>query len=157
MMTVESIKNLAREIVAEARKLSTAHTNAGAAPVNYACIFAHSQAEYEEMVTLAGQLGSVVEDTAMGPIFHITPLATEAGILKLLKIRRPDPKRPQRGYADFTVADYKTFKQAYLGKAGFRLIERPRMEMIELTDEAFDVLAYYSYPSLADVLRIPQS
>ena len=153
-MTLGELKKLTQEIVSEARRLSAAHTNEGDAPVNYACIFAQSQAEYENMVVLAGQLGTVVEGTPMGPVFHITPLPTDAGMLRLLKIRHPDPKRPERGDADFTVSDYQTFKRTYLGKPGFGLIERKHMEMIELFDPSFNVLAYYSHPPLADVLKI---
>ncbi len=155
-MTLGDIKTLAQHIVAEARKLSAAHTNVGDAPVNYACIFAHSQSEYEEMVLLAAELGPVIEETEMGPIFHIAPLTTEAGTLKLLKVRRPEQRRPQLGYADFTVFDYETFKRTYLDAVGFRLIVRPKYEMIELSDESFNVLTYYAYPPLLDVLKIKE-
>jgi len=153
-MTVTKLKELIRKIVAEARQLNAAHTDERDAPVNYACIFAQSTAEYEELIDAAGQLGSVVEDTAMGPVFHIAPLSTDAGMLPLLKVRRPDPKRTERGDADFTVTDYDTFKKTYLGKPGFNLIRRPKMEMIELIDPSFNILAYYSYPILADVLKL---
>lgn len=153
-MNVDNLKKLTQEIVAQARVLSEKHTDERNAPVNYACIFAQSESEYEEMCSLAQQLGTVAQDTAAGPVFHIAPLSTEAGELRLLKIRRPDPKRPERGDADFTVSDYQAFKQMYLGKPGFSLIKRPNMEMIELLDPTFHVLAYYSHPPLAEVLNI---
>ncbi|MBI4092820.1 MAG: hypothetical protein HY420_02745 [Candidatus Kerfeldbacteria bacterium] len=153
-MTVDELKKLTREIVAEARRLSAAHTYQGEAPVNYACIFTQNLSEYEEMVNVARKLGPVAEDTAMGPVFHISPLTTDAGMLRLLKIRRPDPKRPERGDADFTVADYEKFKESYIGRPGFGLIKRPEMEMVELADPAFNVLAYFSHPTLAEVLKL---
>ncbi|MDO8619810.1 MAG: hypothetical protein Q7R64_00480 [bacterium] len=152
-MTVADIKILAQQIVAEARKLSVAHTNEGAAPVSYACIFAHSQSEYQEMVKVVGELGPVVKETPMGPIFHITPLTTESGVFTLLKVRRPEDRRPQLGYADFTVSNYERFKGTYLGTTDFRLITRPQYEMVELSDKAFNVLAYYAFPSLPEVLN----
>lgn len=153
-MNIDDLKKLTQEIVAQARLLSARHTSEGDAPVNYACIFTQSQSEYQEMVTLARQMGPVVDETATGPVFQITPLHTDAGDLCMLKIRRPDPKRPERGDADFTVSDYQGFKKKYLGKSGFALIERPNMEMIELIDPTFNVIAYYSHPTLAEVLGI---
>lgn len=153
-MTVDELKGLTREIVVEARRLNAAHTYERDAPVNYACIFAQNPAEYEEMINAARQLGPVADDTAMGPVFSIAPLSTDAGTLRLLKVRRPDPKRPERGDADFTVADYDTFKKTYLGQPGFSLIQREHMEMIELIDPSFNVLAYYSHPTLAAVLKL---
>lgn len=153
-MTPEELKALVQKIVAEARRLNATHTDEPDAPVNYACIFAQSQAEYEEMVNVARQLGPVADDTATGPVFHIAPLSTDAGTLRLLKIRRPDPKRPERGDADFTVADYDAFKKRHLSKPGFGLIQRKHMEMLELIDPSFNVLSYYSHPTLAEVLKL---
>lgn len=153
-MTIDDIKKITQEIVSRARQLSLKHTNETDAPVNYACIFTQSQSEYEEMLDVASQMGSVVEETSTGMVFHITPLPTDAGDLGLLKIRLPDPKRPERGDADFTVSDYQAFKNTYVGKPGFALIERENMEMIELRDPSFSVIAYYSHPTLGEVLGI---
>ncbi|HHT9116067.1 MAG TPA: hypothetical protein ACFYEL_06320 [Candidatus Wunengus californicus] len=153
-MIIDDLKKLTQEIVAQARLLSAKHTSQRDAPVNYACIFTQSETEYEEMLDLARQMGSVVDNTPTGPVFRIATLSTEAGYLEVLKIRRPDPKRPERGDADFTVTDYKVFKKTHLGKPGFSLIEREKMEMLELIDPSFDVLAYYSHPTLAEVLGI---
>lgn len=153
-MTIDELKTRIQEIVAEARQLNAAHTDQPEAPVNYACIFAQSLSEYEELVNVARQLGSIVHDTATGPVFSIAPLPTDAGMLRMLKIRRPDPKRPERGDTDFTVADYHSFKKTHLGKPGFSLIQRKDMEMIELLDPSFNVLAYYSHPTLAEVLNL---
>ena len=153
-MTIDDLKKLVQEIVAQAHLLCAAHTSEGNAPVNYACIFAHNAAEYEELANMAHQLGPIVQETPMGPVFHIKPLSTSAGVLELLKIRRPDPKRTEKGDADFTVADYESFKKAYLGRPEFGIIKRPEMEMIELIDPLHDAIAYFSHPTLADVLKI---
>lgn len=143
-----------QEIVAEAQRLTVARASEVEAPVNYACIFSQSGAEYEELVVLARQLGPIVQETAMGPVFQIAPLATAAGTLELLKIRRPDPKRTEKGDADFTVADFETFKKAHLGQSGVSVIKRPEMEMIELADPPYNALAYFSHPTLAAILKI---
>ncbi|OHB19829.1 MAG: hypothetical protein A2666_02995 [Parcubacteria group bacterium RIFCSPHIGHO2_01_FULL_47_10b] len=153
-MATTNLTTLIQQIVAEAQRLSIAYTNQQHAPVNYACVFTQSADEYEDMVRIANQLGPVVQETAMGPVFHVVPIVTVAGELRLLKIRRPDPKRPERGYADFTVSDYETFKKTYLGKPGFGIIKRVEMEMIELVDPSYNAVAYYAHPTLATVLGI---
>lgn len=153
-MTIEKLKKNIQEIVSEAQRLCAAKTCEGKAPVNYACIFSQSEVEYQELVSLACQLGTIVQDTKMGPVFHIAPLTTVAGDLELLKIRRPDPKRKEMGDADFTVADYESFKKKYLGKPGFNQIIRPSMEMVELIDPSHNAIAYFSCPALSTVLKI---
>lgn len=148
------LKDMVQKIVAEAVRLRDSRTPEREAPVNYACIFAQDEQEYETLLTAANKIGKIVQETAMGPVFYIEPLETAAGTLRLLKIRKPDEKRTERGDADFTVTDYQKFKKRYLNKTGFKLIERSDMEMIELTDSEFNVLAYFSNPSLGKVLKL---
>jgi len=135
-------------IVKQAQELKDTHTAEKSAPVNYAAIFSQSQEEYAELLAAANQLGKVVEQTPTGPLFQITPLETAAGKLQLLKIRLPDKTRPERGDADFTVANYQEFKKKHLGKLGFKLIKRETHEMVELIDSKFNVRAYFSNPPL---------
>jgi len=153
-MNREELISLVQMIVAEAKELSDKHTTEKSAPVNYACVFSQSSEEFETLLPLAHVLGSVVEDTKMGPVFQIKPIDTVAGKLELLKIRKPDQKRVERGDADFTVTNYSEFKKMYLRQPGFNLIVRENMEMIELADPAFNVLTYFSNPILFDVLML---
>lgn len=76
-----------------------------------------------------------------------------SGTLPLLKIRQPDPTRPERGDADFTLSDYKAFKQWALVQPGFKVITRTNMEMIELMQPGYNVRVYFSYPTLVEVLK----
>lgn len=153
-MDIEELKTLVQEIVADSLLLSVKHTSEDKTPVNYACVFTQSQEEFKEMGEVAHQLGEVAQDTSTGPLFYIAPLSTVAGNLRVLKIRLPDSKRPERGDADFTVSDYESFKKTHLSKPGFSLIEREEMEMIELIDPSFNVLAYYSHPTVAELLKL---
>jgi len=153
-MNTEDLKILFQTIVAGAFELCKAKTNQDQAPVNYACVFSQSEQEYETLLAVAKQLGKVVQETAMGPVFYIEPLKTVAENLRIIKIRKPDEKRKERGYADFTVDDYATFKKTYLGKPGFGVIERPNMEMIELIDPDFNFIAYFSNPPLGKILNL---
>lgn len=154
-MESNDLEALVLDIVREARKLKDAHTTEISAPVNYACVFAQSKDEYDSLIQAVQQVGTVVQETKAGPVFRISPLNTVSGTLKLLKIRKPDPTRPERGDADFTVSDYSAFKKACLEKSGFRLIERKTMEIIELIDPIFNVRAYFSHPTLGQVLGVP--
>jgi len=151
-MTSDELIRMTQDIVVSAKELSMKHTTEGDAPINYACIFSQSEEEYDELVEVAREAGSVVQETGTGPVFDVSKIPTIAGELRLLKIRKPDPKRAERGDADFTVSDYYAFKKRYLDQPGFDLIERENMEMIELSDPDFDVLAYYSHPPLGEVI-----
>jgi len=154
-MTLGSLRTCAQHIVSDAQALKDKHVvEQKDAPVNYACVFAQSDGEYEALLQEAQELGKIVKNTKMGPVFLVEPIETVAGPLRLVKIRKPDPERTERGDADFTVADYPTFKTSVLGKPGYKLIDRPDMEMIELADPEFDVLAYFSHPILIETLGI---
>lgn len=153
-MTLEEFKNLVKQIVKESCKLKDSFTDEKDAPVNYACIFCQSDEEYKIFFSLAEELGKVIKDTATGPLFHIKDLETVAGNLKLLKIRKPDETRKERGDADFTVSDYIAFKNKYLHQPKFSLIEREDHEMIELVDSSFNVRTYFSYPPLDQLLGV---
>ncbi len=153
-MTTSELKKLVQEIVVASKCLSETCTYEKDVPVNYVCVFTHTDEEFTELINCANEMGKVVQETAMGPVFLIPPISTVAGILRILKIRKPDKKRPERGDADFTLSDYPQFKEKYLKQSGFDLIVRPNMEMMELMNPCYNVLVYYSYPTLAEVLNI---
>ena len=131
-MSVEDLKKMVEATVRQAMELKDRHTAELNAAVNYACIFSQSQGEYRELVETTGRMGNMIQQTPKGHLFQVSPMETTAGPLQLLKVRRPDPTRPERGDADFTVVDYPAFKKNSLGKKGFKLIKKENFEMIEL-------------------------
>ncbi len=133
-------------IVPRALELSKLYTVDEQLPINYACIFCQNDSEFEEFNKQAGDVGSVVEQTPTGPLYKFNKsLETVAGPLWLLKIRKPNSERQERGDADFTLKNYKEFKEKYLKDSEhFKLIERENFEMLELRDEKFNVLSYFS-------------
>lgn len=147
-MNAEDLKKLVQKIVERACVLKDQYTSETEAKVNYACIFCHSENEYAEFVKLAKSFGKILEETYSGPLFQIEPLQTVSGKLQILKIRLPDDKHIDLGDADFTIVEYSTFKEKYLKKPGFKLIERSNIELIELMDPLFDIRAYFSNPPL---------
>ncbi len=153
-MKIEDLKKFVQEIVKDATELKNKHTDQKGAPVNYACIFSQSEAQYADLIETVEKFGKIVEQTPKGPLFQIPPLKTVSGVLQLLKIRIPDSTRPERGDADFTVSDYPSFKKKYLSQKGFCLIKKPNFEMLELVDPKFGVRAYFSDPPLDKQLEI---
>ncbi len=141
------MESLIKKIVSEAKALKDKYTDQKNIPVNYACIFCQSTEEQKYFLAEASRLGKVIEETPSGPLFQIY-LDTAAGKLQLLKIRKPDPARPERGDADFTVPDYPSFKEKYLGQPGFSLMQKEKLEMIELYEKGADVRVYFSFPPL---------
>ena len=147
-MTAEDLKQLIQEIVRQSHELKNKHTAEKNAAVNYSAVFSRDKNEYKELYDAAKQIGKVIKNTPTGDLFKVDGIDTVAGKLKLVKIRLPDPTRHERGDADFTLADYIMFKEKYLSKTGFKLIERKDFEMIELIDPSFNVRAYFSNPPL---------
>lgn len=112
--------------------------------IDYVCIFSHSQDEYSELIKQASLLGRIVDNTKTGPVFKFNrPPETILEKPKVIKIRFPDKTRPERGDVDFTT-DYQRFKSKYVDNNGFKLIKRDKFEMLELKDDKFDVLVYFS-------------
>jgi len=153
-MDAKDLKIKIKNIVKTATALKNKHIDDKNAPVNYACVFSQSKDEYDELVEVARKIGNVIKETPTGLLFRIEPLPTISGILKLLKIRLPDPTRPERGDADFTVSDFPDFEKKYLPRSGFKLIKREKSKMVELMDTEFDVRAYFSNPPLDKQLGI---
>jgi len=153
-MLKEELQKMIQSIVSQAKELKDKHLIGDDSSVNYAAIFSQSDNEYKDLLEAIKEIGEVILNTKTGPLFKIIPLGTVAGNLKLVKIRKADKTRPERGDADFTVDDYDKFKKEFLDKEGFKLIEREDFEMIELIDSEFNVRAYFSNPPLDKQLKV---
>lgn len=153
MNTVEFVQ-LVQHIVKRAKELKNKLTSAKYAPVNYACIFAQTDEEYAALHATAKTLGKIVKGTPSGDVFQLPIIKTVSGDLQIVKVRKPDVTRQERGDADFTVDNYEDFKKRFLGSPGFKLITRTDMEMIEVMASGFEVRAYFSNPTLEHVLGI---
>jgi hypothetical protein len=153
-MDTEHLKTKVKSIVEKATILKNKYINNKNIPITYACIFAHSKEEYDELCDVTRNIGKVLQETPTGIIFRIDPLSTVSGVLELLKIRLPDAKKPGSGYGDFTIPDYPGFKKKYLAKKGFHLTRRENYEFIGISDPESDVGAYFSNPPFDKVIGI---
>lgn len=144
-MTPEILIHLVQDIVQRAVDLKDRHNVEVGARANYCCIFTQNEDERESMLDAAAYIGHVILETPSGPIFLLrTAIHTVAGDLRLLKIRRPDPARPERGDADFTLADYAALRARAVQDPAFAVVTRPECEMLELVGKDLNVRAYFS-------------
>ena len=152
---MESIKEIVDYIVENAVKLKNKYAEEKSASLDWVAIFTRSEEEFKDFLKKTNSLGEVIQDTETGPIFKLNhPVKTKAGDLLIIKIRKPDKTRPQRGDGDFRIDNYVEFKKKCLTNKHFSLIERKDHEMLELKDDGFDVLVYFSNPPISKVLGV---
>ena len=131
-------------LVGRSAQLKNKFTNASTAPVEFACIFCQSEKEYRGVTNPIEKVGKIVQDTPSGFTYLLDkPIQTIAGPLRLVKIRKPDIHRTERGDADFNT-DYKEFKKKYQNNPKFELVKRDTFEMLRLSDSNFDVMTCFS-------------
>lgn len=141
-------------VVSRSVELKNRYTNAATAPIEFVCIFCQNGEEYKKFIDSTETLGKVVERTQSGFTYLLDkPLKTIAGPLRLVKIRRPDPNRSERGDADFNT-NYKDFKKKYQGDSRFELIKRESFEMLRLSSPNFDVMSCFSNIPKSNALSI---
>lgn len=153
-MTQVDLQKIIDYLVKKTVEVKNKHTEEKNLEIDYVCIFSHSDNEYQDLLKLAAEIGTIADQTPTGPVFKFnSPPETKAGKPKVLKIRIPDSSRPQRGDCDFNT-NYPEFKSKYLHKPRFSLIVRPNFEMLELKDPEYDILAYFSSIPLSKKLGI---
>jgi hypothetical protein len=141
-------------IVDESIKLKNKYTSEINVPIEFACIFSKDDNEYRDFTETIIEIGKVVQDTPTGSTYLlINPIETQAGILKLVKIRKPDPSRKERGDTDFNT-NYSVFKKKYQDNPLFELIKRDDFEMLRLSDPKFDIMVCFSSIPLSKSLNI---
>lgn len=144
-MNRKTLENIIHYLVKQAVEAIEANTEEKNLPVDYIAIFSKNEQEFKNLEQLVRPLGKEIDKqtSKTGLTFLLDqPIKTSAGLLKLLKVRKPDPTRSQRGAPDFRVHNYQQFKDKYLQKSGnFTLMIRKDFEMIEL--KGVDVLVYF--------------
>lgn len=143
-MVSQNLKEIIDYIVGQGVAALKQFTNEPNFVLDYLAIFSNNESEYNTFISIAQPLGKEIdpETVKTGRTFLLQePIETSHGALRLIKIRKPDPTRPQRGAPDFKVPNYEEFKNRYLKSSGnFTLMLRDNYEMIEL--KGVDVLVY---------------
>jgi hypothetical protein len=141
-------------IVDHSIELKNKFTNVSTAPVEFACIFCQNEKEYDKFTNSIEKLGKIIQNTPNGLTYLLDkPIKTVAGPLRLVKIRKPDSQRPERGDADFNT-EYNNFKKRYQGNPKFELVRRGTFGMLRLSDPEFDVMACFSSVPMSKDLGI---
>jgi len=133
------------QVIAEKVERLVSKTIGCELPITYLTIFGNHPHQYNRFVEWASVLGTKSEANN-GFRFELKePIQTAGGLVKSIRIRKPDVYRSQIGCADVRVEDYSKFKSEELQKhpENLRLIERPEYDMIEFFDfDENEVLAY---------------
>jgi len=152
---MDNLMSTINYVVNRSVELKNKFTSASLASVEFACIFCQNENEYKELTDSIEKLGVIAEKTNTGNTYFLKkPVNTPAGDLRLVKIRKPDSNRPERGDADFNLGNYKEFKKKYLNNPKFELVKRDVFEMIRLSDPSFDVMACFSSIPKSNILGI---
>ncbi|MFR0823350.1 MAG: flavin reductase family protein [Clostridia bacterium] len=147
------MEKLIQTIVKQSKELNDKYIS-NKVVINYCCIFAQSQEQYEDLEGKTQEIGRIISNTKTGNLYQINPIETIAGPLRILKIRKPDITRPELGDCDFKIDDYEQVKKIVLNRDNFKLIEREKFEMLELMDKDFNVRVYYSNPPVIEQYEI---
>ncbi len=151
-MSKQELQKIVDYIVSQGLKAIRDNTDEQSLSVDYLGIFAKDEPEFAALDALVSTLGTPGDVTATptGTTYILyEPLNTPAGPLKVLKVRKPDPTRPQRGAPDFRVNDYPSFKEQYVSRGhNFTLMLREQYEMLEL--KGVDVLVYFPSKSFSE-------
>jgi len=154
-MSKNELEKIVEYIVAQGLAAIANNTEEQQATLDYVAIFSKDENEFNELMQVAETLGEEVDKETIktGRTFLLDDVfVTPAGNLLLLKIRKPDPTRLQRGAPDFKVPDYQSFKEKYIKKSGnFTLMLKTGYEMIEI--KGVDVLVYIPSKPLGDRLK----
>jgi len=135
---IEAVRYVASETSRMVRK-----TIGKTFPIKSLTIFAHSQPEFELLSEIITKIGEPYNYNNGPRVKLYKPIEVGKNHITHLRVRKPDPRRPQVGCNDFET-NYETFKNKYLVKYSdnLNLIKRLEYEMIELYNKEFDVLAY---------------
>lgn len=144
-MNIESFETLLKYLIDQAI-LSLKNTSlADKIPVDFVNVFSKTDQEFEMLLELTESIGKKIESdaTVTGTTFLLNKvLETSSGPLSLVRIRKPDPTRPQRGAVDFRISNYEAFKKECLSKnsGNYTLLIRTGFELVEI--KGVDVLVY---------------
>lgn len=149
-----ALSGMINYIVDRSVQLKNQFTNEKSASIEFACIFCQNKKEYVEITKEIHGLGKIVEKTPTGFTYLLDiPLDTNSGKLRLIKIRKPDPGRKERGDVDFNT-NYQRLKEKYTNDPKFEQVKRTTFEMLRLSDPNFDVMVCFSDTPKSKVLGI---
>jgi len=151
---MDDLIKAAKEAVSKSNDLKNKFTYATDAPVEFGCVFCQTPEEYEKFTNTITPLDRIVEDTPSGYTYLLKePIETVSGPLRLLKIRKPDPKRKERGDADFNT-NYEEFSSRYQSDPRFKIVEHKTFKYLRLEVPGSGTMACFSNRPKSKVLGL---
>lgn len=151
---MKNIVQIVKYVVKKSDELKKELPEVVSAPVEFACIFCQTEEEYKNFVDEITPLGEIVERTPRGNTYFLNnAIQTVSGPLRFVKVRKPDPLRPERGDADFNT-NYEELNKKYKDDPRFELIERENFEYLRYSNPDYNVMACFSDIPKSKVLGI---
>jgi hypothetical protein len=144
-MLSERLQDRFVNIIVDAVKMVNSHVdnNDLAAGINYASIYAQSTEDFDKTSFELENNGTKALERSSGDYFLLNkPLIAPTGMITHCRVRIFDNEHSEKGYVDFEVKNFQKFKDKYLSKPYFSLLNSG-VEMIELRDPKFPVRAYF--------------
>lgn len=151
---IEAWRPIVKNVVDKAAKLLIAENiSEGVGAIDYAAIFPQSENEYSSLMLQFGKEGNPVKIVPTGTVFQLhESLKTEQGFIPRIRVRIFDSEKTQRGYVDFNVQDYKTFKNKYVGLGVVSITaNKEGEEMLMVENE--EVIVYFPEVPLGKELK----
>lgn len=142
------------QIVEQGIDLKNKYLQEENATIDYVAMFTQNSEEYDFYNQELNTIASIVNENTTGITYRLNvALATNAGELYLIKVRKPDQNKAQLGAPDFKIDNYDNLKEKYLKNPQFGITKASDgTEMVELKDENFNVLVYFPQLTLGEEL-----
>lgn len=155
-MTSQQCLDILAYIIKQGLTTITSSTSETQPKVDFVNIFSRDEAEFDELLTCLKDIAepTTTHTEGTGITFHFSdPLSTNAGPLQWVRLRKPDPRRPQRGGLDFMVENYEAFKTECFSKnsGDYGLIIRTGFELVEI--KGIDVLVYVPNITMSEMMK----
>lgn len=156
-MTWKDIQEIIQYIVHKGLLALEGSSAQDKSPIDFVSIFSKDDLEFNQLTeAIEPRAKKIKSDTGITGITYLlsTSIQTEAGELKIVRIRKPDPTRPQRGAPDFRVPDYKSFKEECLNKnsGNYTILMRKGFELVEI--KGINVLVYVPNVPISEELGL---
>jgi hypothetical protein len=136
-MHSDSYEDIVNYLVEKAEiLLNYKHITDGIVQIDYAAIFPKDEQEKASLLDALKTIAVPIKPTPTGTVFKLgKPVQTLTRQVLLLKIHNFDPSKQQRGYIDYQVEDYETFKRTYLMNNAVELMQNSSGQEMLTTSE----------------------
>ncbi len=155
-MTNQQCLDILAYIVKQGLTTITSSTSETQPKVDFVNIFSRDDTEFSELLTCLKDIAqpTTTHTEGTGITFRFSdPISTSAGLLQWVRLRKADPRRPQRGGLDFKVENYEAFKKECFAKnsGDYGLIMRTGFELVEI--KGVDVMVYVPNITMSEMMK----